>query len=734
MLDKFFIFVLSLTLSTSLFSQEQKEIDSLKNCLSKKLHDTTKLNVLLKLANYYRFTEPVKGKKYSLLSITSAKDNKRQKSLGEAYHYLASSYFQIGNYDSSEIVNQQALLVRLKINDEKGLAATYTNLGQITGDKGNSELAFSYLYKAEKIYEKLKMDKNLAIVYNSIGNLYYSQKLYELAYKYMQKSLSIRIKIGDNFGSISPLNNLGHITYFLFGADSAKLYYEAAVNTALGIGDTYTQIQSLNNLGAFYMDVKEYDKALMTIQKAIRIGEGTEYEVILSNSYMNYAKLLMSVKKDGKQALFYALKAEKLIHKENLPEQIYQAKSTIASIYSDLGNYPLAYSNMYDAYLMKDTFIRQSVQQQMSDLESKYQNEKKQLEIKNLKQQEMLSQVEITAKTSEVNRKNLQLTMVVIFSLFLLVMGYFVWKAYKQKKKDNVFIQMQKDLVEEKNKEILDSITYAKRLQDAILPPQNFVNQFIKQNFILYQPKDIVAGDFYWMEVVSRETGELGQENSQLLTPNSRLLLIAAADCTGHGVPGAMVSVVCSNALNRAVKEFGIIDPGKILDKATELVIETFVHKDSFGEKSENEVKDGMDISLISLKSKVQSSKLEKSDVVELKWAGANNPLWIIKQNELIEIKANKQAIGKNEKLKDFTTHTIELCTNDVIYLFTDGYADQFGGDKGKKFKYKKLQELLLANVDKPMLEQKEILNISFNTWKGNLEQVDDVCIIGVRI
>ncbi|MFN5460564.1 MAG: SpoIIE family protein phosphatase [Bacteroidota bacterium] len=267
---------------------------------------------------------------------------------------------------------------------------------------------------------------------------------------------------------------------------------------------------------------------------------------------------------------------------------------------------------------------------------------------------------------------------------------------------------LQKQIVEEKQKEIIESINYAKRLQQAILPPSDFINSYLPNNFILYRPKDIIAGDFYWMEI------------------SGNLIMIAAADCTGHGVPGALVSVVCSNALNRAVKEFNVTDTGKVLDKTRELVLETF-------EKSASEVKDGMDISLLCI------DKLSN----KIYWSGANNPLWFIdsslendqiNNSSVIEIKPDKQPIGKSDYGKPFTTHIISCVSNNTFYLFTDGYADQFGGPRGKKFKYKPLQDLLFANHHFELDAQAEILNKTFNNWKQDLEQVDDVCIIGVRI
>ena len=193
--------------------------------------------------------------------------------------------------------------------------------------------------------------------------------------------------------------------------------------------------------------------------------------------------------------------------------------------------------------------------------------------------------------------------------------------------------------------------------------------------------------------------------------------MFAAADCTGHGVPGAMISVVCHNALNRAVREFSLTDPADILDKVRNLVIETF-------EQSEEEVYDGMDIALCTLDRKNQ----------ELKYSGANNSLYIVRANELIELKADKQPISQYFDAKPFTLHNFKLEKGDTIYSFTDGFADQFGGEKGKKFKYKPFKELLLSIQHESMDDQFKILKKTFHDWRGDLEQIDDVCILGVRV
>ncbi len=256
----------------------------------------------------------------------------------------------------------------------------------------------------------------------------------------------------------------------------------------------------------------------------------------------------------------------------------------------------------------------------------------------------------------------------------------------------------EKKLVEQKNTEILDSIEYAKRIQTTILPPPKVVKKYLADSFILYLPKDIVAGDFYWMESVGD------------------WVLFAACDCTGHGVPGALVSVVCHNALNRAVKEYNKIMPSEILDCVAELVLENF--------STDDDVKDGMDASVCAL----------NTATGELFWAGANNPLWLIRHSELIEYKPNKQPIGKFDDRVPYTNHKIEIAKGDTIYLFTDGYADQFGGERGKKLTKAKFREAILNMQRHNLDEQKKYLLDMHLSYKGNLGQVDDICVIGVRV
>ena len=298
---------------------------------------------------------------------------------------------------------------------------------------------------------------------------------------------------------------------------------------------------------------------------------------------------------------------------------------------------------------------------------------------------------------------------VIYIILFAFAANRFVLQIIKIKRK----VAKQQELIEQQHNDIIDSINYAKRIQTAILPSDEFWKMNLPDSFVFYLPKDVVAGDFYWMRT------------------NEDTVYFAAADCTGHGVPGAMVSVVCNNGLNRSIREFDIDTPGLILDKVRELVVEEL-------SASNKEVKDGMDIALCSLKmrNENEASTHSQGSTHTLKYAGAHNPLWIIRNgaSQVEEIKANKEPIGQFEGGKSFTSHEVDLNKGDQIYIFSDGFADQFGGEDNKKYKSKRFKQFLLSNSHLTMSEQKEALHREFLSWKGEMEQLDDICVIGVRI
>jgi serine phosphatase RsbU (regulator of sigma subunit) len=351
---------------------------------------------------------------------------------------------------------------------------------------------------------------------------------------------------------------------------------------------------------------------------------------------------------------------------------------------------------------IQDSIFDDETKQMIHDLSIKYQSEKKEQENKILAQENEKKQLSIYFSIAGI----------VLTTLIIIV----IFRSNRIKEKANKNLEDKKQIIEDyshtlekqhallemKTREITDSIKYAERIQGAILPPDQKWNHILPNSFIYYQPKDILSGDFYWIAEVDSH------------------IFIAAADCTGHGVPGALISIVNFNLLNKAVLEKGLINPNEILDTVNVWLTETLNQKDS-----ESRIKDGMDISLISIE---KNSK-------ECVFTGANNPLYLFANDELIEFKGDKFPVGGyiHDEINHFTNHKIQLNPGDTLYLFSDGFPDQFGGEKGKKFKYKSFKESLTLANKLPISQQKAYLNDTYLTWKGEHEQTDDILIIGIQ-
>ncbi|MGL4599748.1 MAG: PP2C family protein-serine/threonine phosphatase, partial [Bacteroidia bacterium] len=286
----------------------------------------------------------------------------------------------------------------------------------------------------------------------------------------------------------------------------------------------------------------------------------------------------------------------------------------------------------------------------------------------------------------------------IIGFILLGILLFFVWRSYRVKKKANIEILAQRDIIQEKNKEILDSIHYAKRIQDALLPDTSLLNHFFADSFVLFQPRDIVSGDFYWINE---------QENQ---------FSLAVCDSTGHGVPGAFVSLLNLSFVNEAVIEKNMTDPARVFNFARSRLLERL---------SADSGQDGMDAVLFTFDKKENT----------LRYSAANIKPILIRAGAIIELEIDKMPVGKSPKEElPFQTYTMPLQSGDLLLAFTDGFADQFGGPKGKKYKYSQLHALLCANAQLPLPELKTILQNSFTDWKGNLEQLDDVLLVGMRI
>lgn len=614
--------------------------DSLEKILPAQKQDTNKVKVLYKLCSCYYYDDTKRAIDYGTEALKLAEELNFQRGIAFSCNNLGIAYDNIGDNEKAAKLYFRAIKIKEELGNRASLASTYGNLGGVFDAQGEYDKAEEYHQKALKIGLDLEDSGIIAYAHQNIGIVEMERNNAKIALANFRMAVRLFYLLGDSLNYSNNLNNIGVIYFKTKQYDSVEVYYRHALDIRMRAGDELDLVNSYNNMGGLYIALGRYKEAEENYLKGMQLGISIGSLPPLSSSYSGLAEVYDSLH-DYKQAYYYQKKFQ-----EN-----------------------------------SDSLAGMNSKKDLAVLEYKYIQEKKEKE---------------DAIRKEEEEKQRTLIYIFLIAILTIVTGFSVFLFNRFR-----IIRNQKTVIEEKTKEIVGSITYAKRLQVAILPPQKLITQLLPDFFIFYKPKDIVAGDFYWIENLRGK------------------IFLAVADCTGHGVPGAMVSVVCSNALTRCVKEFGIDDPGMILDKVRELVIATF-------ERSEDAVNDGMDITLVSLEN--------SNGKTILKFAGANNSLWIAHKGELIVLPADHQPVGRFEHVKNFTTHEMELEKNDCIYLETDGYADQFGGAKGKKFKTANLKNLLLSNSDRSCAGQEKVVEMTFDNWKGNLEQVDDVCIMGVRI
>lgn len=709
---------------------QDRTIDSLKNILKSAKHDTARCTALsdligaenddkiwplyneqlLKLsekgANNSALTK--KEKKFYLEFLADALNNKG---------YLSSKQ---GNIPKALEFYNKSIKIKEKANDKKGIAAILNNLGSIHLRQGDIPKALDYMHKSLKIQEEINDKNGIAYSLNNIATIYINMKDYQNALIYFNRSLEIREGLKNKMGIATTYNNIAAVYTKQNNLSKALEYHQKSLALRTEIKDKLGIANSLVNMGGIYFTQGNNTQALKNFHLGLKMQEEILDKTGASMTLINIAELLLK-KGKTREALTYATRSLQLGKELNFPDNIRRSAFILRKIYQKTGQYKEAYQMFELETQMNEKIYSAEAKKEAIRKQIQYVYEKKAAADSVLNAQERI------VKNAELKAKNVQLKheKTKEISLYgglaiVLIFSFFLYKRYKITYNQKEIISVkeqetnrQKILLEIKNKEIMDSITYAKRIQSAILPPAKIVKEYLKESFILYKPRNIVAGDFYWMEQIQNG------------------IIFAAADCTGHGVPGAMVSVVCNNALNRSIREYNLSNPGEILDKTRELVISEF-------KKSDDEMKDGMDISLCKFEFESTEAPEINWNNTKLQWAGANNPLWIIRENEIIEYKGDKQPIGFYIEPKPFTTHSIDLKQNDLIYIFTDGFQDQFGGsthfENGKKIKTSRMKELFLSISHKSMNEQKEIIDQFFEDWKRDLDQVDDVCVIGVRI
>lgn len=694
--------------------------------------DSIKTLEYFHLFDEYEYVDTLLARMYADSGMYYAKKSGDYSLIGKAHRYIGWYYQDRSKFEISNDHFYKSLSYLRKANDKQGVADAYGNLGnsyldvldfqnslnnQLKSLQANEDIIKSRPEKAAMI----EAVSGRTIALHNIGEIYAEIEMYDKALEYERKSVKYEIESKNYIGQAISYKAMATIHKNMNSVDSAEYYFLKAMDL---FGDSKHPGLSSTLLAYATLEkskLSEEEKVSM-IKEALKIridmadtdGEGRT----LINICIHYFDELST------DSLSKMLKRTYEIIETDDLESLKEDYFKIYSKYSSrLGKYDSAFFALENYMELKAVSDEKRRTHDLIVGDVKFQ-------LKNKHQSDSLrTQTEFEAERAThlkeiADIQNIVYLSVIGFIILIVSLGFFIGSNRRKKRlndilsEKNTVIQEQKNTVDERNQSISDSINYARRLQAAILPTADQINEYLPNSFLFFRPKDVVSGDFHWFE----KKGEV--------------LFLAVADCTGHGVPGAMVSVVCSNALNRAVNEFGLVQPKDILDKTRELVIDTFA-------KSNDQVNDGMDISLVAI------NKKEKKVV----FAGAHNSLWIVRDNSkvdaskfderrllkgpansLMEFKGDKQPIGHYAEMNSFNETEIDLDESDTLYLFSDGFADQFGGEKGKKFKYVPFKRVLLSNASLPMHVQKKRLIQTFEDWLGDHDQVDDVCVMGIHV
>lgn len=630
---------------------------------------------------------------------------------------LGNTFQLMGKYEDALDYYNQAMTINKALQDKQEVARTLTNLGTVYRLYGNYELAINQHLEALGLYEGLQNDEGIAWSALNIGRLFKMMKNYQKSIEYVNQSLTIYNKIEDtgkySTGVTLCLKEKGSIYYEMGNLDKAINFSEQVLKINKETGNMLGVANSLSSLGKIYFNDRNFSKAQDYLVHAIQLkdslNDNTEKASILR--YLGRICLnrdnLSEAERYLKKSLDYALN-------QNLKEDEKEVYSSLSMLYEKLNKQKLALD-----YYKKFTGLKEKLNnQKINELELQYEFDKKQRQIEFEQHQREIEQ------KARLQKQKLFTWFFVGGFLFMIVIAYLIFMSYKRKKKTNEILRKQKREIEEQKDEIeaqrdfvtkqrdqisnqntiiTDSIEYAKRIQTALFPQEKYMNAVLNDHFVFMKPKNIVSGDFYW------------------LAEKDNKIVVTVADCTGHGVPGAFMSMLGIAFLNEIVNKSDQLEPNVILDQLRQNIIES-LHQE-YGVRGS---KDGMDMALCII----------DKETNKMQYSGAYNSVYIIRNKEVHELKADKMPIGIHAVRldKEFENKPFDLKNDDMIYLFSDGYVDQFGGADGYKFKQKQFRELLINISELPLNEQKFVIEKTMEEWQGDQSQLDDMMVMGIRI
>ncbi|MCS7078000.1 MAG: tetratricopeptide repeat protein [Bacteroidia bacterium] len=663
MLRRLVVIILTFTIFSLVSAQRriytQQQIDSLKNVVES-MSDKDTNKILLSMILGEALIERRNGLDYfnqamsiSLKTGWSYHKNEINADIGR-YYYVRGEYEEAMNYAT------QALKEAESEKDIKGIIKTKNLIGLVYKDKNNLDASINTFYEAINLARSRKDNFLLGDIYMNIGLAFKKMGKLDSALHYQRQSLSIHLQ--------------------------QKAYLETAKN--------------YNYIGQIYVQTNQKDSARIYLSKSQDMAKKLQANNILIEVYNGLADLETQNKKH-KEAIELREKALKMATQDSLKNEMLICFQGLAYNYTAINKIDRAFY-----YMKQENNLRQRMLlDRQSDVLAKYELEKREADIALLKKQRLFQRTLFIAM-------GIGFCFIVVFAIVLYTSNLRRKKANQLLQEKNTQIELQKQQIleqteelrvineqlEQKTNEILSSIRYGKRIQSAILPYGERISKSVSDFFVLYIGRDGLSGDFYWF------------------ADKDGVIIMAGVDCTGHGIPGALISMIGDALMNHIVHERKIYEPKDILYHLNNGVCSSL-------QQENDEIKDGMDAVICTWYPRQN----------KLLFAGAMNPLYYTNSQGLHEIKADKHAVG-GEKNKEFTQHTIWIYEPTTLYLTSDGYADQFGGPENKKLGRKRMKELFLQIKDMPMYSQYNVLRNTFETWKGHEEQVDDVLIFGVKI
>ncbi|MDF3027600.1 MAG: protein serine/threonine phosphatase [Fluviicola sp.] len=728
--------LLVITLFTcSLANGQTTYLDSLKSSLQKPVSsDTMRVFQYNEIAWTYLDYSLDSTYLYLQKGLALAKKKNYSNGIMDAKNVLGIYYRLTSRYPEAIHIYEELIRLRKKYHQEDKLIGAYSNLGSVYYEKKEFAKALKNYQKSLEQAQKLKDDERALVLYTNLGVTYKAIGLYDQAIVAFEDGLKLNKKVKGDEGSLYL--NLGTVYHDRQMYHQSIKYFLIAKKAVEKAGNYRLLETILYNLSLDYRHTKQYALAKRMLGELKEVAQRLDEDAVWFTYYRSEANYLSDIKKYP-EALKSAEQAELMSNKEADLLNYAEIQLTKATIYQEMGQSKLAIQHAETALEAfndsEDVNARIRTYNSLSEILKKAGDHKKALEyfekanslkekmdleavtnqiatLNSLNELERKEQdLAISEQTNQLiraenNRKsNLILGLFLIGGLIVISLGI-SFKSNRQKKKANTLlnaqneeIENQKSLIEEKQTEILDSIRYAKRIQESLLVQQKLLHESLPESFIFFQPKDIVSGDFYWA------------------TKRDGKFYLAICDSTGHGVPGAFMSALNITFLSEAINQLGISEPGRIFNHVRNRLVESISHDGA---------KDGMDGVLFCFD---ETSR-------KLTYTAAYNYPVIIRGGELIKFAADKMPVGKSDIMNDFQTYVIDIEPGDELFAYTDGYADQFGGESGKKLKLANLHAYLLRISDKTMTEQHALLKEYFHSWRGDLDQVDDVCLFGVKL